>query len=140
MEIDITAFMANEDAYEFSGSIAERGPNAGPQTWANAKECAARAPLLATPEQIEEARDYFKEFGAWDDETRAAWSAEEVNALLIQYISGNLREIESLCSDDDGEIDWVQVEAQSSEGRIAGDIYPSAHEDGTTHYYFMMEH
>lgn len=36
MEIDITDFFENADAYDFSGSVMERGPDAGPQTWANA--------------------------------------------------------------------------------------------------------
>ena len=38
MEIDITAFFENADPFEFSHSRAEGGANAGPQTWANAKE------------------------------------------------------------------------------------------------------
>jgi len=35
-----------------------------------------------------------KEFGAWGDAKRAAWSADDINALLVQFISGDAREFE----------------------------------------------
>lgn len=114
MEIDITSFMAETDAFQFSASAAELGQDAGKITWGNAIDEAHRAPLLTTPEQIDEARDWFGEFGAWDDEERAAWSDDEVNALVIQFISGNIREIEALCMGDNGKIDWHEVERLES--------------------------
>ena len=79
MEIDVTAFFENADPFEFSHSRAEGGANAGPQTWANAKEEAQRSPLLTTPEQLDALRSY----------VIAAWSPIECNALFIQLISGD---------------------------------------------------
>src|SRR5258707_437261 len=46
MEIDITDFVTNAETWDFSGSVATHGPNAGPNTWANAKRETASSPLL----------------------------------------------------------------------------------------------
>lgn len=72
MEIDIADFFTSADPFEFSASIAERGQNAGPQTWANAKEQAADAPLLQTEEQLEALRDWALSSSAWNEEKIAA--------------------------------------------------------------------
>jgi hypothetical protein len=133
MEIDISAFLAGNDAFNYSASAAEMGANAGPITWCNAKAEAGRAPLLTTSEQIAEAKEWLGEFGAWDDDEIASWSHDDVNALVIQYISGNWREIESLCSDDDGGIDWQRVEELESAGTIAGNIFRA--DDGRIYFY-----
>lgn len=132
MEIDVTRLVTEADAFEFSASIAERGVNAGKETWANSLEEAKARPLLSD-DQLDEARDWARDFGAWDDEQIDAWSADEVNALVVQYVAGNLREIEALCMGDDGEIDWAKAEAMSSEGRISGNIWPGG--DGRFWFY-----
>ena len=106
MEIDITAFFENADPFEFSHSRA----NAGPQTWANAKEEAQRSPLLTTPEQLDALRSYVREFGAWSEEEIAAWGPIECNALFIQLISGDMREGNL----DREEPDWDAYEADDS--------------------------
>ena len=77
MEIDITRFVTEADPYEFSASIAERGDNAGPETWRNAVAEGESSPLLTTPEQLDALRAYMKGFGAWDDEEIAAWVKKE---------------------------------------------------------------
>lgn len=123
MEIDITEFMANAEPFMFSASAAELGQDAGRITWNNAKAEAADTPLLKTPEEFDEFRAWAAGFGAWSREEIAAWDADECNALLIQYISGNLREIESLCMGDNGEIDWQKVRRLDSEGVISGNIF-----------------
>lgn len=103
MEIDITSFFENAEPFEFSASIAERGENAGPETWANAKREGADSPLLTTPKQIEALRRYVKNFGAWDAEEIAAWSEVECNALFIQIVSGDIRE----AGLNNGDPDWA---------------------------------
>lgn len=110
MEIDITTFFENADPFEFSHSRAEGGANAGPQTWANAKEEAQRSPLLTTPEQLDALRSYVREFGAWSEEEIAAWGPIECNALFIQLISGDIREGNL----DREEPDWDAYEADDS--------------------------
>jgi hypothetical protein len=131
MEINITSFFENADPFEFSASICERGKNAGPETWANAKEEGARSPLLTTPEQIQALRDHIKGFGAWDEEEIAAWTDVECNALFIQLISGNMRE--SGLDVDPDEVDWDEYEKGANEGKYSGNIYRGT--GGQIYYY-----
>ena len=122
MELDITEFVLNTEPFDFSASIAERGPNAGPDTWRNAVAEGERQPLLTTPDQFDEFREYMTGFGAWDDEAITAWSEAECNALLIQLISGDMREAGmDDCFPD--EFDWEQYRKDSEAGRISGNIY-----------------
>lgn len=119
-ELKITRFITEADPFEFAASRAERGQNAGAETWSNAKAEAAERPLLS-PEEIDQVRDYFGTFGAWDAEERAAWSADDVNALLIQFISGDLREAQSLCpGDGPGDVDWKRYEKLAHKGTVSG--------------------
>lgn len=134
MEIDITALVTDAELPSLSGSVAELGANAGKITWSNSMAEAASKPLL-TEDQLDAARDWAREFGAWDDEHIDGWSAQEVNALVIQYVAGNLREIEALCSDDKGEIDWVKAEEMAARGTISGNVFPGS--DGR--FYFSMD-
>ena len=121
MEIDISSFFAEAEPFEFSASAAERGQNAGPETWANAMREAAASPLLTTEDQLDALRDHVRGFGAWSAEEIAAWSADECNALFVQLISGDMRE----AGFDECEApDWAQYEADASEGRISGNMFP----------------
>ena len=135
MEIDITDFVKTAEASEFSASQAELGKDAGKITWNNAKREAESTQLIG-----EENRDEFnrwaREFGAWSEDEIAAWSLDECNALLIQYISGDLRELESLCYSDDDEygIDWKEAEKLSSAGTIGSNIYRG---DDSRLYFYM---
>jgi hypothetical protein len=135
MEIEISDFLMFADAGRFSGSVAELGVNAGRITWANSMSSAASKPLLTTPEEIAEARDWARGFGAWDDETIDRWSETEVNALVLQFVAGEIREIEQLCTRDDGRIDWDKASELSDAGTLRGDVYPG--DDGK--FYFCME-
>lgn len=124
MEIDVTAFVETAEPFCFSASVAERGKNAGRQTWDNAVEEASARPLLNTIDQIEAVRRWFGMIGDWDDDECAAWSDDEVNALLIQYISGDLREAPS--GDGPGGIDWdeyvrLQEACECSSNLFMGD-------------------
>ena len=133
MEIDVTRLVRETDPFDFSASVAERGQNAGPETWANAVREGATAPLLTTEAELDALRDWAKDFGAWSAEEIAAWSPEECNALLIQYVSGDLREMEALCIGDDGEIDWDEAERLASEGTIGGSLYRG--DNGRVYFY-----
>lgn len=135
MEIDITRFVKTAEPCEFSASAMELGQDAGKITWNNAKREAADSPLLPV-DGLDEFRRWVKEFGAWSNEEIAAWDIGECNALLIQYISGDLRELESLCYSDDDEygIDWEKSEELASEGTISGNI----HRGDDSRLYFYM--
>lgn len=130
MEIDITSFFKSADPFEFSASRAERGQNAGPETWANAKREASESPLLTTPEQLEALRDHMRDFGAWEDEEIAAWDADNCNALFVQLVSGDMREA-GLDNDPD-DADWEDYHARAEEGQCSGAIYRA--DDGRVYY------
>ena len=129
MEIKITSFFEKADAFEFSASVAERGENAGAETWNNAKMQGAFAPLLKTPEEIEALRRYVKDFGAWTEEEIAAWDEIECNALFIQLVSGDMREGE--LDNEPNNDDWRAYEQRAEEGNCSGNIYRS---DGEVYY------
>jgi hypothetical protein len=132
MEIDITVFVTGVETWDFSGSIATHGPNAGPNTWRAAKKQAADSPLLETEEQLQAMRDWALSSGGWDEKEIDAWSDEDLNALFIQLISGDMREsgMDNYCvmdgSDPDCEFDWEAYQEDVEAGHISGNIYKSA--------------
>lgn len=133
MEINITRFFNEADAYEYSASQFERGENAARETWSNALSTASDSPLLTTPEQLQAMRDYARETGGWTREEISEWSDEEINALFIQFVSGDMREIESLCTTEDGETNWTEYERLANKGTISGSI--SRSDKGDIYYY-----
>lgn len=122
MDLNITAFVRDVDAFEFSASVAERGQNAGPETWSNAKQQATESPLVTTKEQFATVRKWLQDFGAWSRKEIAAMDATALNALLIQFISGDLREA-GLDSCDLEDFDWEDHYRRASEGQISGNIF-----------------
>lgn len=134
MEINITKFFNESDAFDFASSQFERGENAGQETWNNAIAQASTSPMLSTPEELEAMRDWVLSSGGWNQEEIAAWSDEELNALFIQLISGDMRQIEDLCSNEDGEPDWTKYEEIANEGRISGSLF---HADSGEIFYYL---
>lgn len=113
LEIDVS-FLLTEDAGLFSASRAELGDNAGRITWQNALSHADMISL--TPEEILEAKDHIRSFGAWGDEEIDGWTDQETKALIVQFAAGDYREAESCCwSDELMDIDW--------HGRVSGNLY-----------------
>jgi hypothetical protein len=129
MEIDITDFVRDADPFEYSASVAERGQNAGPETWQNAKDAAPGYQFI-TEDSRNEFERWIREFGAWDREEIAAWSLAECNALLIQFISGNLREMEAYGDLADGSFDWDAWHADRDGGNAI-----SQGDDGRVYFY-----
>lgn len=126
-DIDVTCLTNEFDPCELSASIAERGANAGPETWANSCAAAKASPLNLSDDDRRAVKAYFRGFGAWDDEEIDAWSDVETDAMVIQYAAGDLREAESLCPSDDDDapfgIDWEDYEDESEAGRVSGSLY-----------------
>lgn len=123
LEIDVTRLIAgNLEPAMISGSIAELGRDAARFTWNNAKEGARR---LLKPGERDKARDYFAEFGAWSREELARMSATEIDALVLQYAAGDLRELQSLAAGDGlGGIDWQEAESLAERGTCSGNLFP----------------
>lgn len=130
MDIDITRFFRTVEPSDFSASMAELGQNAGKITWNNAVHEAAENPLMTTEDELEEFREYMKGYGAWEDEEIMAWDMDKCNALLVQLVSGDMRE-GGLENPD--EADWLEYEAGEKEGLWNGNIYRG--DDGRIYYY-----
>lgn len=133
MEIDITSFVNTAEPAEFSASQAELGRDAGKITWDNAKREAANSSFIN-----EDSREAFErwaeEFGAWTTDEIQDWSLDECNALLIQFISGDLRELQDICPGvGDTDINWTRARELSERGTIGGRIYPG--DDGRIYFY-----
>ncbi len=125
MEIDVTRLVTDLEPSDLSASVAERGKNAGPETWGNSVAAVTGAALMDDDER-EEAREFFKGFGAWEADEIAAWSAEDVDALVLQYAAGDLREVQSLCPGDGlGDVDWDEAEKLAHAGTVSGSVYAS---------------
>ena len=132
MEIDITSFVTNEEPFEFSASVAERGQNAARDTWHNACQQAANSPLLETEEQLQALRDHVRGFGAWDKEEIAGWNADECNALFIQLISGDMREM-GIDKCDLEDFDWQECRERQEAGQCPSNLFMG--DDGKYYYY-----
>jgi hypothetical protein len=124
LELDMT-FLNDVDCGLLSASQAELGPMAGKITWDNCLNFAAGLPAISD-EVAGELRDYFRGYGAWDDEEIDAWTNLETYALAIQEAASQYREAESLCwSDDLMGIDWEAYTAEAERGRISGFLFES---------------
>jgi hypothetical protein len=119
MEINISSLL-ELDCWNLSHSRMEGGQNAGPNTWRAAKEQAEETPLLDTPEKLQAMRDFALDAGAWDSEEVERWTDTEVNALFLQWVAGDVRQ---LGADSLEEIDWEEAESLQSEGQASSNIF-----------------
>lgn len=120
-EIDITHLFNNADfrpSY-YSASCAELGQNAGRITWQNAVDRSEENDLLLTDEKRENFRGYISGFGAWTDEEINAWTDVELNALLLQMISGDIRE----SGLDVSSPNWEEYQQGADNGQYSGRLY-----------------
>lgn len=91
LEIDITSLLENNQ-FPLSHSVAEGGDMAGKNTWQAALSQAEETPLLDSEEKLEAMREFALSSGGWDAEEIAAWTDQEVNALFLQWIAGDVRQ------------------------------------------------
>jgi hypothetical protein len=124
MDIDVTDYLDSVDHGMISASRAEIGADAGPITWSNACEESRKAPILATREDCDAARDWLGEFGAWTDEELAQDPDEDIRALVLQFISGDIREAQSLApGDGPGGIDWTEYRRLQEAGTCSSYLF-----------------
>lgn len=136
MHIKINNLMLSELS-DYSCSTAERGAYAGPGSWASAnRDAMALLPASLATKNIhqrvvteEEFDDHIvvwaKQFGAWDDDEINAMGVQGRRALLVQYISGSLRE-SGLGDDRPEDITDEQMsnyETRASEGQCDSSIW-----------------
>lgn len=121
-DINVSRLIEGVEPSELSGSIAERGQNAAKETWANALDAATSEALDI--DDRDGAKAWLEGFGAWEREEMDAWSDAELDALLLQFAAGDLRELQDLCPGDGlGDVDWTEAEELSHEGTISGRLY-----------------
>lgn len=128
MDLDITDFFTNAAPRDYSASVAELGRDAGAITWRHACEDVPEYPLLDTEEKREAFRAHAREFGAWSDEEIAQWSDEELTALLLQMISGDIRDTGM----EPDTFDWQAYQEGVEEGTYSGRLFRS--DDGRIYY------
>lgn len=122
-DINVTCLVEDVSPFDLSHSIAEGGKNAGPETWAASLQAAREHPVLAI-EDYDDVRKYFKGFGAWEEAEINLWDKDQINAMVLQYAAGDLREVQSLCPGPGvADVDWDEAERLSSEGTIGGHLY-----------------
>jgi hypothetical protein len=131
MELDITRFFNEACPMDYSASRAELGQDAGKITWNAAVDDAAEYEILPDDKARDAFRDHVRDFGAWDDEEIAAWSNDELNALCMQMVAGDIREMLGVSSS--GEWNWTEYEQEAEKGRISSNIYQG--DDGRVYYY-----
>jgi hypothetical protein len=129
MEIDITEFFQTAAPRDYSASAAELGQNAGAITWGHAVEDSEDYMLLQTEDQRQAFRDHVSGCGAWDDDEINAWSDIELNALLIQFIAGDIREADL----DTENPNWDEYQKGAEAGQYSGNLFLGI--DGRIYYY-----
>lgn len=136
MEIDVTSLVIDTDTWTLSGSIATHGKDVAKETWAAANEQAGVTPYLDTPAKLAAMRAWMKGTGAWDKAERDAMSDVELNALFIQLVSGDMREM-GLDQQNAHEFDWDAYRERSDGGGslYVGDVEGS---DGFGRYFYYL--
>lgn len=134
MEINITSFFYTVAPRDLSASVAEIGANAGADTWQASCEASEDSMLLDSDDKKQAFRAFVRSSGGWNDEEVNEWSDKELNALFLQWIAGDMREmgIDSPVNSPDG-IDWESIEAEQQEGIIPSNIFRG--EDGSVYFY-----
>ena len=124
MELNITKLVQETTAKDYSASIAELGNDAGPITW-NAAVNDASDYFNMTDEELEKLREYFTGFGGWANEEIKAWDTGQLYALLLQFISGDIREF----SDEPMDTwNWSDYEREARRGTNSGRLFKSENE------------
>jgi hypothetical protein len=129
MEINITPLL-KMDCFTLSHSQHEGGENAGKNTWQASQDKAQEIKLLDTPEKLQAMRDFARSSGGWDQEEVTAWNENEVNALFLQWIAGDCRE---LGADSLEDIDWINAEVLQENGQVPSNLYQS--DSGEIYFY-----
>lgn len=126
MEIDVTKYVEEIDCFDFSASAAEMGQNAGQITWQNATDHILYDPIVSA-ENMDEARDYIVSTGGWTEGEVGEMSDQEVNALVLQFVAGAVREYEDHFSSYE---EYIEATKQ---GQVCGNLWRN--DDGTWTYY-----
>lgn len=127
-QIKITKFFSEAEPFKYSHSIAEGGPTAGKDTWSAAVADANQyAYLLDTPDKCATFKEHMKGMGFSEADEMDVWPHEQLVALFVQLISGDIRESGITENSADEFAAW---EARADGG---GRMYRG--DDGEVYYY-----
>ena len=132
MQINITKFYNEAAPMDYSASCAEIGQNAGRDTWNAAKDDAGDWNMLDTDEKRQAFREWVKPFGAWDDDEIVAWSDVELNALFVQWVSGDIRG----CLEWDVDDVWTNYQELAEAGQVPSNLW----RDDQGQVFFSLDH
>lgn len=135
-EIEITALIASEDftPFDLSNNRATLGDNAGQLTWQASKEAAEAIPsLLPTSEHKEAFRDWAESSGGWTREEIDAWTDSELDALLLQWIAGDIHE--AFGDAEPSEWDWADYQERAEHGQVSPNLFRC--DDGRVFFSFQ---
>lgn len=130
MQLNISSFIVTVTPRELSSSVAESGTCAGALAWSASCKASIHHPLLTNDGEREAFRVWVEQSGGWTNEEIAAWSDLELNALLLQWIAGDLREMG--IDDDTSGIDWADVGQGQNEGKYPSNIFRG--DDGQVYF------
>lgn len=128
MELNITALYNSMHPRDYSASIAEIGNNAAMDTWRAACDDSSEYMILDDDDKRQAMRAHVRTFGAWSDTEINAWTNVELNALLIQCISGDIRE--SILDDDPHA--WAEYYEEGEQGVVSCRLFSD--DDGQVYY------
>lgn len=121
MELNITSLFYSIAPMDYSASCAEIGQSASADTWRAACEDAADNIILDTDEKRDAFCAFVQSSGGWNETEIAAWSDNELSALFLQWVSGDMRAMGVNRPGDT--VDWADVEKRQSEGQIPSNIF-----------------
>lgn len=116
--VDITDFLARECMMDYSASWAEIGANAGQATWQASVDNAPDWNFIPS-DQFDYFKDWVQSSGGWSREEIDAWCDAELQALCLQWIASDARNIGA----DNPNADWEAIRADQESGRIPSSIY-----------------
>lgn len=122
-EFDLSPILGanNFVPFDLSNNAATLGDNAGKLTWDASKEAAGEICLLNNEERKEAFRDFVRESGGWTREEIAKWDDVELNALLLQWIAGDIREAFGDVEPQDW--DWERYQEDAEQGRVSSRLF-----------------
>ena len=135
MDINITPLFSSIDPARYSASQAELGPDVGPITWSRSLDRAAtfHPPILPDAKALAAFHDFALASGGWSRAELHAMTNNELQALCLQWIAGDMREagLDAASTDED----WARYEIDAMDGHCSGRLFRG--DDGEI--YFSIE-
>ncbi len=135
MELNITRFFSDANPRDYSASMVELGDNAGAITWRAACSDAPFFNILNTGDKRHAFREFLLSSGGWSREEITSFKSNELNALCMQFIAGDMREAGLDGVDRFSESAWNDYEAMANIGHISSRLFRG----NDTQIYYIVE-